>query len=71
MSTTIGRYPVLGEASYGNVVLSCGVGSHAGWRGLPGGAEGIRTPDLCSAGARALDGRPLPVQSSRFHAVIR
>jgi site-specific DNA recombinase len=33
--------PVLGEASYGNVVLSCGEGNHAGSRGLPGGAEGI------------------------------
>ena len=33
----------------GNVVLSCSVGNHAGWRGLPGGAEGIRTLGLCSA----------------------
>jgi hypothetical protein len=35
-------------AEYGNVVLSCGVGSHVGTRGLPGGAEGIRTFDLRS-----------------------
>jgi hypothetical protein len=35
--------PVLGEASYGNVVLSCGVGNHVDLRGLPGGAEGIQT----------------------------
>ena len=40
---------VLGTASYGNVVLSCGVGNHVRTRGLPGGAEGNRTPDLCSA----------------------
>ena len=38
--------PVLGEASYGNVVLSCGVGNHVDLRGLPGGAEGIRTASL-------------------------
>ena len=30
-------------ASYGNVVLPCGVGNHVDLRGLPGGAEGIRT----------------------------
>ena len=41
--------PVLGEASYGNVALSCGVGYHVDLRGLPGGAEGIRTSDLCGA----------------------
>ena len=41
--------PVLGEARYGNVVLPCGVGKRVATRGLPGGAEGIRTPDLCSA----------------------
>jgi hypothetical protein len=35
--------PVLGEASYGNVALSCGVRNHVRTRGLPGGAEGIRT----------------------------
>ena len=35
--------PVLGEATYGNVVLSCAVGNHVDLRGLPGGAEGIRT----------------------------
>ena len=45
--------PVLGEASYGNVVLSCAVGNHVDLRGLPGGAEGIRTSDLRSAGTRA------------------
>src|ERR1700747_343110 len=27
--------PVLGEASYGNVVLSCAVGNHVDLRGLP------------------------------------
>jgi hypothetical protein len=37
--------PILGEASYGNVVLSCGVGNHVDLRGLPGGAQGIRTSD--------------------------
>jgi hypothetical protein len=46
---------VLGEASYGNVVLSCGVGNHVDLLGLLGGAEGIRTSDLRSAGTRALD----------------
>jgi hypothetical protein len=35
-------------------VLSCGVGNHVGLRRLPGGAEGIRTSDLRSAGTRAL-----------------
>ena len=46
----------------GNVVLSCSAGNHAGWRGLPGGAEGIRTSDLRSAGTRALHtAPPLPV----------
>ena len=30
-------------------MLSCGVGNHVGLRGLPGGAEGIRTSDLRSA----------------------
>jgi hypothetical protein len=34
---------VLGEASYGNVVLSCGLGNHVGRRGLPGRAEGTGT----------------------------
>ena len=47
--------PVLGEASYGNVVLSCREGNHVNLRGLPGGAEGIRTSDLRSAGTRALN----------------
>ena len=39
--------PVLGEASYGNVALSCAVGNHVDLRGLPGGAEGIRTDGHC------------------------
>src|SRR5277367_3492561 len=30
-------------------------GNHLSSRGLPGGAEGIRTSNLCSAGTRALD----------------
>jgi hypothetical protein len=34
-------------------MLSCGVGNHVDLRGLPGGAEGIRTSDLRSASARA------------------
>ena len=42
------RSPILSAASYGNVVLSCGVGNHVGLRRLPGGAEGIRTSDLRS-----------------------
>jgi hypothetical protein len=39
----LGSMDVLGtgELSYGNVVLSCGVGDHVDLRGLPGGAEGI------------------------------
>jgi hypothetical protein len=39
-----------------NVVLSLGVGNHVDLRRLPGGAEGIRTSDLRSAGTRAVDG---------------
>jgi hypothetical protein len=38
----LGR-PTAASASRRNVVLSCGVGNHVGLRGLPGGAEGIRT----------------------------
>src|SRR3984885_135863 len=38
------------QASSGNLALSCGVGNPAGLRGLPDGAEGIRTSDLRSAG---------------------
>jgi hypothetical protein len=30
--------------------LSCGAGNPAGWRGLPGGAEGIRTSNLFRCG---------------------
>jgi hypothetical protein len=50
------RRPTLSAASYGNVVLTCGVGNHLGLRGLPGGAEGIRTSDLPGAGTRSPDG---------------
>jgi hypothetical protein len=32
----------------GNVPLVCGEGNHVDLRGLPGGAEGIRTSDLGS-----------------------
>src|SRR6202042_1028947 len=32
--------------SRGNVLLFCAGGNHVNLRGLPGGAEGIRTPDL-------------------------
>jgi hypothetical protein len=39
-------------ASRGNVGLFCGVGNHSGSRGLPGGAQGIRTSDLRGAGTR-------------------
>ena len=35
--------------SRGNVMLFCGLGNHVDLRGLRGGAEGNRTPDLCSA----------------------
>jgi hypothetical protein len=48
--------PTIGAASPGNVLLFCRLGNHVNLRGLLGGAEGIRTPDLCSGGARALDG---------------
>jgi hypothetical protein len=37
------------SASRGNVVLFCGLGNHVDLRGLPGGAKGIRTSDLCGA----------------------
>jgi len=40
-----------GAASYGNVVLSCGIGNHVVLRGLPGGARGPRKP---------VSGGPLP-----------
>ena len=46
-----GLRPLL-EANYGNIALSCGGGNHAGTCGLRGGAEGIRTTDLRSGGAR-------------------
>jgi hypothetical protein len=46
-------FPVLREASYGDVVLFCGEGNHVNLRGLTGGAEGIRTSDLRGTGARA------------------
>jgi hypothetical protein len=42
-------------ASRGNVLLFCGLGNHVDLRGLLGGAERIRTSDLRSVGARALD----------------
>jgi hypothetical protein len=48
----LGR-PTAATASRGNVVLFCGLGNHVDLRGLPGGAEGIRTSDLRSAGTRA------------------
>jgi hypothetical protein len=38
----LGR-PTAAAASRGNVVLFCGLGNHVDLRGLPGGAEGIRT----------------------------
>ena len=37
-------------------MLFCGVGNHVDLRGLPGGAEGIRTSDLRGAGTRSPDG---------------
>ena len=43
--------------------------TQGGSRGLPGGAEGIRTADLRSVGTRALDAQSL--QPSPFRAVIR
>jgi hypothetical protein len=49
-----------GAASYGNVVLSCGIGNHVVLRGLPGGAEGIRTSDLRGAGGRSPEGGAAP-----------
>jgi hypothetical protein len=55
------REAPVGEASSGNLALSCGVGNPAscgvgnpaGLRGLPDGAEGIRTSDHRGACARA------------------
>ena len=49
-------------------MLSCGVGNYVDLRGLPGGAEGIRTPDLCSAIAasvvsRSCSGSDCPARS--------
>jgi hypothetical protein len=44
----LGR-PTTAATSRGNVVLFCRLGNHVDLRGLPGGAEGNRTPDLCSA----------------------
>jgi hypothetical protein len=44
----LGR-PTNAAASRGNVVPFCGLGNHVDLRGLLGGAEGNRTPDLCSA----------------------
>jgi hypothetical protein len=41
--------PTDAAASRGNVGLFCSVGNHVDLRRLPGGAEGNRTPDLCSA----------------------
>jgi hypothetical protein len=41
--------PTTDAASRGNVVLFYGPGNHVGLHGLPGGAEGNRTPDLSSA----------------------
>ncbi len=37
------------RTGHGNVGLFPTLGNHVGLRRLPGGAEGIRTPDLCSA----------------------
>jgi hypothetical protein len=44
----LGR-PTTAAVSRGNIVLFCGLGNHVDLRGLAGGAEGNRTPDLCSA----------------------
>jgi hypothetical protein len=41
----------MGQLDASIVPLSWGVGNHVGLRGLRGGAEGIRTSDLRSAGA--------------------
>jgi hypothetical protein len=35
---------IFGEVSYGNVVLSCGVGNHVVLRGLPGGGRSPAKP---------------------------
>ena len=43
---------LLRRTGYGNVGLFLTLKSHVGLRGLPGGAEGIRTSDLRSGGAR-------------------
>src|SRR5580658_11002382 len=37
------------RTGYGNLALFLAAGNHVGSPRLPGGAEGIRTPDLCSA----------------------
>ena len=43
------RRPKPSTLTYGNVGASSAPGNRSGFQGLPGGAEGIRTPDLCSA----------------------
>jgi hypothetical protein len=45
--------PAAAPVSRGNVLLFCGAGNRAGRRGLPGGAEGIRTCDPRTAGISA------------------
>jgi hypothetical protein len=44
--------PVLGEASYGNVVLSCGGGNHVSSGGLPGGGRSPDEPVCARANSR-------------------
>ena len=57
-------------ASHGNVVLFCSGGNHSGSRGLPGGAEGIRTSDLFGAGADRLDDGAASVVEDRAESVL-
>jgi hypothetical protein len=49
-----------------SLLLFLGLGNHADWRGLLGGAEGIRTSDLGGTGTHRF-----PFQPLRFYAAIR
>jgi hypothetical protein len=60
--TTIVTFGKPSAASRGNVVLFCGLGNHVNLRGLPGGAERIRTSDLRWCGHAPLD----PALDERF-----
>jgi hypothetical protein len=62
--------PATAVSSRGNVVLFCGLGNHVDLRGLPGGAEGIRTSDLRRQ-APALHRPPLPILQGLYQILPR